>query len=126
MAEPMMISKFEPDPEYHAGGSYTAPAAAAASLGGGLSCLYSALSATGSHAGMWPPCAHVRLWSTMDRMNVRARSVRAGSFPRAGTTRVWESAWTAYLSPPQTFGNSVIPNGIFAVWNVEISHSPCM
>ena len=30
MAEPMTISKLEPDPEYHAGGSYAAVCAAAA------------------------------------------------------------------------------------------------
>ena len=53
------------------------------------------------------------------------RSSRARSWSAAGgCTSVCESACTAYRPPPKTLGNSVMENGIFAVWKVEISHSP--
>jgi hypothetical protein len=38
-------------------------------------------------------------------------------------TRVCESACTAYFAAVQV-GEQRHENGIFAVWNVEISHSP--
>ena len=73
---------------------------------------------------MWPPCAHVLLWSSMERMkpkiSLRMASVRAGSL---GSTKLCESACTAYL-PPKTFGNAVMLNGDLVVSNVVISQSP--
>src|SRR2546421_176455 len=45
---------------------------------------------------MWPPSAHVWLWSSSARMNVSARSIRPGSSTLGcGITKLCESAWIA-------------------------------